>query len=156
MSNTGIRGFYLLTEAIKDQLLSDVNVNTVTTGDIYDIDLAKQSIFPLCHIVINNVTTQEQTLTFNMSVLAMDIVDESKDETVDIFRGNNNEQDVMNTQLAVLNKLVMVLRKGSLHNDKYQLDGDATLEPFYDRFENRLAGFAATFNVFVRNDIDIC
>ena len=91
-----------------------------------------------------------------MSVLAMDIVDESKDETVDIFRGNNNEQDVMNTQLAVLNKLVMVLRKGSLHNDKYQLDGDATLEPFYDRFENRLAGFAATFNVFVRNDIDIC
>lgn len=156
MSNTGIRGFYLLTEAIKDQLLSDVNVNTVTTGDIYDVDLAKQSIFPLCHIIINNVTTQEQVLTFNISVLAMDIVDESKDETVDIFRGNNNEQDVLNTQLAVLNKLVMVLRKGSLHNDQYQLDGDANLEPFYDRFENRLAGFTATFNVFVRNDIDIC
>lgn len=156
MSNTGIRGFYLLTEAIKDQLLSDVNVNTVTTGDIYDIDLAKQSIFPLCHIIINNVTTQEQVLTFNISVLAMDIVDESKDETVDIFRGNNNEQDVLNTQLAVLNKLVMVLRKGSLHTDQYQLDGDANLEPFYDRFENRLAGFTATFNVFVRNDIDIC
>jgi len=156
MSNTGIRGFYLLTEAIKDQLLSDVNVNTVTTGDIYDVDLAKQSIFPLCHIIINNVTTQEQVLTFNISVLAMDIVDESKDETVDIFRGNNNEQDVLNTQLAVLNKLVMVLRKGSLHTDQYQLDGDANLEPFYDRFENRLAGFTATFNVFVRNDIDIC
>lgn len=156
MSNTGIRGFYLLTEAIKDQLLSDVNVNTVTTGDIYDVDLAKQSIFPLCHIIINNVTTQEQVLTFNISVLAMDIVDESKDETVDIFRGNNNEQDVLNTQLAVLNKLVMVLRKGSLHSDQYQLDGDANLEPFYDRFENRLAGFTATFNVFVRNDIDIC
>jgi len=78
MSQTGIRGFYLLTETIKDQLLGDVNVNTVTTGDIYDIDLAKQSIFPLSHIIINNVTTQEQTLTFNISVLAMDIVDESK------------------------------------------------------------------------------
>ena len=50
----------------------------------------------------------------------------------------------------------MVLRKGSLHTDQYQLDGDANLEPFYDRFENRLAGFTATFNVFVRNDIDIC
>jgi hypothetical protein len=156
MSQTGIRGFYLLTETIKDQLLGDVNVNTVTTGDIYDIDLAKQSIFPLSHIIINNVTTQEQTLTFNISVLAMDVVDESKEATTDIFRGNNNEQDVLNTQLAVLNKLVMVLRKGTLYSDQYQLDGDATLEPFYERFDNRLAGWSATFNVFVKNDIDIC
>ena len=156
MSQTGIRGFYLLTETIKDQLLGDVNVNTVTTGDIYDIDLAKQSIFPLSHIIINNVTTQEQTLTFNISVLAMDIVDESKEPTTDVFRGNNNEQDILNTQLAVLNKLVMVLRKGTLYSDQYQLDGDATLEPFYERFYNRLAGWSATFNVFVKNDITIC
>ena len=156
MSQTGIRGFYLLTETIKDQLLGDVNVNTVTTGDIYDIDLAKQSIFPLSHIIINNVTTQEQVLTFNISILAMDIVDESKEATTDIFRGNNNEQDILNTQLAVLNKLVMVLRKGTLYSDQYQLDGDATLEPFYERFDNRLAGWSATFDVFVKNDIDIC
>jgi hypothetical protein len=156
MSNTGVRGFYLLTEAIKNQLLDDVNVNTVTIGDIYDIDLSKQSIFPLSHIIINNVSTQEQTLTFNISVLAMDIVDESKEATTDIFRGNNNEQDILNTQLAVLNKLVMILRKGVLYSDQYQLDGDANLEPFYERFENRLAGWAATFDVFVRNDIDIC
>ena len=156
MSQTGIRGFYLLTETIKDQLLGDVNVNTVTTGDIYDIDLAKQSIFPLSHIIINSVSTQEQTLTFNISVLSMDIVDESKEATTDIFVGNDNEQDVLNTQLAVLNKLVMILRRGVLYNDQYQLDGDATLEPFYERFENRLAGWAATFDVFVRNDIDIC
>ena len=156
MSQTGIRGFYLLTETIKDQLLADVNVNTVTTGDIYDIDLAKQSIFPLSHIIINSVSTQEQTLTFNISVLAMDIVDESKEATTDIFRGNNNEQDILNTQLAVLNKLIMVLRKGTLYTDQYQLDGDATLEPFYERFDNRLAGWSATFDVFVKNDIDIC
>ena len=153
---TGIREFYLLTETIKNQLLADVNVNTVTTGDIYDIDLSKQSIFPLSHIIINNVTTQEQTLTFNISVLAMDIVDESKEITEDIFRGNNNEHDVLNTQLAVLNKLVMVLRKGTLYSDQYQLEGDATLEPFYERFENRLAGWAATFDVLVKNDISIC
>jgi hypothetical protein len=156
MSNTGIRGFYLLTEAIEQQLLNDVNVNTVTTGDIYDIDLAKQSVFPLCHIIINNVTAQESVLTFNVSVLAMDVVDESKKETTDIFRGNNNEQDVLNTQLQVINKLIQVLRKGTLYNDQYQLDGDANCEPFYERFENKMAGWSATFNVFVNNDITIC
>lgn len=156
MSNTGIRGFYLLTEAIEQQLLNDVNVNTVTTGDIFDIDLAKQSIFPLCHIIINNVTAQESVLTFNVSVLAMDVVDESKKETTDIFRGNNNEQDVLNTQLQVINKLIQVLRKGTLYSDQYQLDGDANCEPFYERFENKMAGWSATFNIFVNNDITIC
>jgi hypothetical protein len=86
----------------------------------------------------------------------MDVVDESKKETTDIFRGNNNEQDVLNTQLQVINKLIQVLRKGTLYNDQYQLDGDANCEPFYERFENKMAGWSATFNVFVNNDITIC
>tara|TARA_R110001592_G_scaffold317533_1_gene594437 strand:- start:1974 stop:2444 length:471 start_codon:yes stop_codon:yes gene_type:complete len=156
MSNTGIRGFYLLTETIEAQLLADVNVNTVTTGDIYDIDLSKQSIFPLSHIIINNVSAEEQVLRFNISVLSMDVVDESKEKTTDIFRGNNDEQDILNTQLGVLNKLVMVLRKGDLYNNQYALDGNANCEPFYDRFENKVAGWTASFDVLVANDITIC
>ena len=156
MSQQGIRGFYQITETIETQLLSDVNVNTVTTGDIFDIDLSKQSIFPLAHIIVNSVTLQEQVISFNITVMSMDIVDESKDATTDIFRGNNNEQDVLNTQLAVLNKLVMVLRRGTLYSDKFQLEGDASLEPFYERFDNRLAGYAATMDVIIHNDITIC
>jgi hypothetical protein len=86
----------------------------------------------------------------------MDIVSRSKLETTDIFEGNNNEQDVLNTQLAVLNKLIMVLRKGTLHSDKYQLIGDPGCEPFYDRFENELAGWTANIDVVIYNDITIC
>lgn len=156
MSNTGIRGFYLLTETIEQQLLADVNVNTVTTGDIYDIDLSKMSIYPLSHIIINNVSVQESVLNFNISVLAMDVVDESKKATTDIFRGNNNEQDVLNTQLQVLNKLIKVLRKGDLYNNQFQLQGDASCEPFYDRFDSKVAGFTATFDVLVNNNITLC
>ena len=156
MSQQGIRGFYQLTETIKTQLLSDPNVNTVTTGDITKVDLNKQTIFPLSHIIINQVTVEEQVLRFNISVLAMDIVDVSKEPTTDMFRGNDNEQDVLNTQLAVLNKLSQVLVKGTLYRDKYQLDGIVTCEPFYDRFENELAGFTATFDVLIANDINVC
>jgi len=156
MSYTGIRGYYLLTQAIKDALLGGINVNTVTEGDLFDIDLSKQSIFPLSHLIINTVTAQESVLRFNISILSMDIVDESKEPTTDIFIGNNNEQDVLNTQLAVLNKLVQVLRRGDLYNDKYQLDGDASLEPFVDRFENKVAGWTATLDILVNNDIEIC
>jgi hypothetical protein len=156
MSNTGIRGFYLLTQKIKDTLLSDLNVNTVTTGDITEVDLNKQTIFPLSHMIVNNVTSSENTLGFNISILAMDIVDQSKDPVSDIFLGNDNEQDVLNTQLAVLNKLVQKLRIGQLHRDLYQVLGDVTLEPFMDRFENQVAGWTATFDVIIQNDINVC
>ena len=156
MSNQGVRGFYQITETIKNQLLADVNVNTVTTGDITEIDLSKQTIFPLCHIIVNNVTILEQVLQFNISVLAMDIVDQSKQETTDIFRGNNNEQDIINTQLAVVNKLIGSLRQGTIHLDLYQLVGDASCEFFYERFENEMAGVTCTFDVFVAIDINLC
>jgi len=151
-----MKGFYQVTETIKEALLSDVNVNTVTTGDITRIDLGKQTMFPLSHLVINNVGNEDTVLRFSLSVLAMDIVDVSKEEVVDIFVGNNNEQDVLNTQLAVLNKLVQVLRGGNLHQDLYQLDGTPNFEPFYDRFENEVAGWALTFDVLIPNDIEIC
>ena len=151
-----MKGFYQVTETIKEALLSDVNVNTVTTGDITRIDLGKQTMFPLSHLVINNVGNEDTVLRFSLSVLAMDIVDISKEEVVDIFVGNNNEQDVLNTQLAVLNKLVQVLRGGNLHQDLYQLDGTPIFEPFYDRFENEVAGWALTFDVLIPNDIEIC
>jgi|TARA_R100001594_G_scaffold137907_1_gene181253 hypothetical protein len=156
MSNQGVRGYYQITDTIKTNLLADENVNTVTTGDIFDIDLAKQTIFPLAHIIVNSVAIQEAVLNFNITIMCMDIVDESKDETTDLFRGNNNEQDILNTQLAVANKLVGLLSKGTLYQDKYQLSGDASCEFFYERFENRLAGVACTFNVLIANDINVC
>ncbi len=151
-----MQGFYKVTKTIKEQLLSDSNVNTVTTGDITRIDLGKQTLFPLSHIIINTASNEDNVLRFNLSILSMDIVDVSKEEVVDIFVGNNNEQDILNTQLAVLNKLVQVLRGGNLHVDLYQVDGTPTFEPFYDRFENELAGWALSLDVIIPNDTGVC
>ena len=156
MANQGVRGFFQLTETIKAELLKDVNINTVTTGDITDVNLNKQDIFPLGHIIIDSVTDEEQVLRFNMTILACDIVNLSKDLTVDRFTGNNDVQDILNTQLAVLNRLTQRLRMGTLYTDMYQLDGVPTLTPFYDRFENQLAGWSASITVLIYNDIYIC
>jgi|TARA_B110000908_G_scaffold131966_1_gene155344 hypothetical protein len=156
MANQGVRGFYQLTETIKNELLGDDNINTVTTGDITDVNLNKQDIFPLGHIIINNVVDEEQVLRFNITILACDIVDQSKSKTVDRFKGNNDVQDILNTQLAVLNRLIQRLRMGTLYTDMYQLDSSPSLTPFYDRFENQLAGWSATMDIMIYNDIYIC
>jgi hypothetical protein len=151
-----MNGFYRVTQVIKDTLQADENCNTVTYGDITQIDLDKQTIFPLSHLILNGATSGENTMTFNFSVLVMDIVDVSKAEVTDLFVGNDNEQDVLNTQLSVANKLIQKLRIGSLYSDKYQVIGDVTLEPFRDRFENQIAGWTATFDVIIENDVYIC
>jgi len=156
MSQQGIRGYYQLTSTIEEQLRSTEFTNTVSIGDISKINLNKQDIFPLAHMIVNSVTTEEQVLRFDISILACDIVDQSKDITTDRFTGNDNEQDILNTQLLVLNKLIQKLRMGSLHTDMYQLDGDPTLTPFSDRFENELAGWTADITILIYNDIYIC
>ena len=145
-----MKGFYQVTETIKNQLLADVNVNTVTTGDITKIDLSKQTMFPLSHIIVNNVNNEDNVLRFSISVLSMDIVDVSKEAVVDIFVGNDNEQDILNTQLAVITRLLEVLRKGSSANT-FMLDGNATLENFTDRFEHGVAGWTRILSRILRS-----
>ena len=151
-----MKGFYNVTDKLKDTLIAEPFVNTVTFGSLDDVDLNKQTIFPLSHIIVNNTTVGTKTLTFNISILSMDIVDISKDEVEDIFVGNDNEQDVFNTQLALQTRVINTLQRGDLYTDLYQVQGDVSCEPFVDRFENKLAGWAATFDVVVQNDMTIC
>jgi len=147
--------YYEITQAIKDQLNKDLFVNTVTIGDIFKVDLNKQTIFPLSHIIINSATYQGVTWNYNISILCMDIVDESKALTTDIFLGNDNEQDVLNTQLMVVNRFLEVLSRGDLSND-YELINTPSVEFFTERFENKLAGVTLTFDMVIANQMGIC
>jgi len=151
-----MQGFYNITTKIKETLALDAFVNTVTYGDIFEIDLNKQDIFPLSHFIVNSATLNGSVWQFNMSLLCMDIVDESKEDVTDKFLGNNNEQDVLNTQMAVINRLLELLRRGDLHTELYQLEGTPTIEAFFDRFENKLAGWTLSFDVLIPNDMTIC
>ena len=151
-----MKGFYNVTKQIKEALEAEPFVNTVTFGSIDDVDLNKTTIFPLSHIIVNNTTVGTKTLTFNISILSMDVVDISKDEVTDIFVGNDNEQDVLNTQLALQTRVINKLQRGDLYTDLFQVEGDVSCEPFVDRFENKLAGWAATFDVVVQNDMTVC
>lgn len=155
-----MRQFYNITKTIKDTLEAHSQVNVVTTGDIFDVDLNKQTIFPLSHIMVNQASFEGQIVRMNISVMCMDVVDETKENPRDQsepFYGTNNEQDILNTQLAVINDVVTKLRKGTLYTDLYQLDGNPTCVPFSERFENLLTGWTATFDVLLPNtEISSC
>ena len=148
--------FYEITKVIKDQLQLDPFVNTVTTGDIFKVDLNKQTIFPLSHIIVNSVSYAGPVLNYNISILSMDIVDESKSKVEDIFLGNDNEQDVLNTQLAVANRFLEILRRGALAEDYELVNNNASIEFFTERFEHKIAGVTFTFDIAIQNSMTKC
>lgn len=145
-------GYYDILNYIKLELELIPFVTTVTQGAIDDVDLNKQTLFPLSHIITNSATPTSNTLTFNMSVIAMDIVDISKSETTDIFVGNDNELDVLNTQLAVLDRLYRRIDQSDINIEI----SNPSFEPFTERFENLLAGWVLTFDVTIYNDMSVC
>lgn len=149
-------GYYNLLNKLKIHFDSDPIVNSVTQGDIFKVDLNKQTIFPLIHIMTNSCTLNSNTMVFNVSLIAMDIVDISKQLTTDQFTGNDNETDVLNTQQAVLNRAYQIMKHGNLAYDLFQIEGSANCEPFTERFENLLAGWTMTFDVVVPNEMTIC
>ena len=151
-----MRAFYDLMDKIFTYLNGSPSVNTVTFGDIFEVDLAKQTMFPLSHVNIQNVTFSEHTMIFSLQVICMDIVDASKDDKFDSaslpYRWLDNRADVLNTQLTVINGLQSSLRRGGLNEENFVLTSDSTANLFQDRFENLLTGWALDLTVEVPNN----
>jgi len=150
-----MKGFYNLTDKLKEALLAEPFVNTVTFGSLDDIDLNKQTIFPLSHLTVRNVVFSDHTMSFTVNVLCVDVVNDTKEnnkEQVEPFYGNNNKQDVLNTQLMVLNGLQSSLRRGGLFQQEFVLDDNINAELVEESFENTLSGWAMDISIEVPND----
>ena len=149
--------FYDILDKIKEELRLNPNVFSVTYGDITKVDLDKTTIFPLSHLNISNATIGEHTISFTLQLLCVDIVDYNKEVNPDDeFYGNDNMQDILNTQLQVVNDIVSKLRRGDLFTNRLQVLEDVSVQPFMDRFENELAGWGADIIIEMPNDISIC
>ena len=148
---------YDILDVLKEELRSSPSVNTVTYGEVSDLDLDKTTMFPLSHLLIENVSYNKRTVNFRIKVLCADIVDYNKKPSeFDDFYGNDNLHDVMNTQFEVINTLIMKLMRGDLFNARYQLNTNPVAEPFKERFNNVLAGWSVDIEIEVPNGASIC
>tara|TARA_R110002049_G_scaffold283066_1_gene463064 strand:- start:626 stop:1090 length:465 start_codon:yes stop_codon:yes gene_type:complete len=148
--------FYDMTEKLKDILLSDDNVSTVTYGDITSVATEKTTIYPLSHFVVNDVNIKDQVFEFNISLSCMDIIDYTNEKTSDHFNGSDNMMDIFNTQMAVVSRAIMLLKRSNLRNQGYQLIGEPTMSQFKHRFEDDVAGWDVSFDVQVIQDMNVC
>ena len=151
-----MNNIFALTDAIKAELESNALINQVTFGDLFEVDLLKQNIFPLAHVGMTGATMRDGVAYVSMSILFLDIVDESKTEQTDQFYGNDNENYVLNSMFAAATKTVRELMRNDLYAQGFQVEDDINLEFFSERFEDKLAGVGIDFVVTINNTLELC
>lgn len=151
-----MKGFYYVVDSLKTELDSSPFVNTVTEGSLENIDLAKQTIYPLAHIVVNSMLPEQRSIVWNVTVFNLDIVDYSKTLTTDIFKGNNNRQDILNEQSIVVARFIQSMRYGDFSDLNIDLISVSPSVEINERFENVLAGWETTFEIAIPNEMSVC
>ena len=152
-----MKSVYYILDEIRDHLRDNGITNTVSFGDLAEIDTNKTTIFPLAHIDVETATPQDNVIEFRLLVLAMGIVDQDyEEEAIDEFFGGNNLHDVYNEQLFVLTDLIENLKRGALWDDQIRIVGNPELAPFENRFDNQLAGWGGTITIQLPNNVTIC
>ena len=144
-------------------------ISTTTTGDIWRIDM-NETLFPLFHINPVNVETGLSSLTYNFQLFVMDAVTEKENWTEANFQSADylsNEQEVASSCLQVCVDIIGMFRHSKwqsanadgtqdIDDPVYFTDGEYTLEPFQERFDNLLTGWVFSIGIVVENDFQTC
>ena len=147
-------------------------ISTVSVGDIYDINLEKLEKFPLLHINPTSVTTGQSQLTYNFQIFIMDMVSEKSDWQTKqhslltkLVNTKNNEQEVFNQCLDISTDFIGMLRHSTrqslagvddINLPLYFTEGEFTIEPFSERFDNLCCGWVFQVGILVQNDFQTC
>jgi len=132
-----------------------LEIKSTTTGDITDIDLEKNTLFPLYHINPVSVDVSMSQKTFNFQLFVMDIVDADGDA----------EQTVLSDTLQIITDIIAILKHGEIlygydashgEEERYFVDDDFSIEPFTERFDNAVTGWIVDVGIIVESELNSC
>jgi hypothetical protein len=151
----GVEALYNIIDSLNEELSSNPFVNKVTVGRLTEIDLAKNTIFPLSHIMLNSIRHNENTLSFNLTLFNLDIVNISKEAELGVY-GNDNTMYILSNQLYVINRLLSRLKQSTIYKDGWELEGTPDSDVIDKEMENMLTGYQTDITINVPNDIAKC
>lgn len=141
-------------DTLKNLGTNHLQISTTTVGDIFDIDLEKNTLYPLMHLNPVNVTTRRTELVYNFQVFIMDLVE----------LDGSNEQEVYSDVLQICIDIIGILSNSQwqsqlaldINAPVYFAEGDFTLEPFKERFDQSVTGWVFNLGVTVQNSFQTC
>ena len=125
------------------------SIRTITFGNLEDVDIKRQTIFPLIHIVPGTATLNGSTITWAFQIHAMDLIDFNKDDLNDMddpFHGTDNMQDVLSDMVQQLSIMVDKIKRGASFGT-YEIVGSQTMTPFLNKTGNGLAGYTLSVTI---------
>jgi len=141
-------------DTLKNLGTNHLQISTTTVGDIFDIDLEKNTLYPLMHLNPVNVTTRRTELVYNFQVFIMDLVEPD----------GSNEQEVYSDVLQICIDIIGILSNSQfqaqlsldINAPVYFAEGDFTLEPFKERFDQSVTGWVFNIGITVQNSFQTC
>lgn len=137
---------YTLNEVFKlieNQATAHLQVKQYGQGDLWEIN-PKELDYLVLWAIEQSVVLSERTLTYNITILAMDRV----------LPGEENEQEVMSDTMQVLLDFVAYFRQ--LHTTDLSIQPSVTLEPFTERFDDKVSGHSCTLSITQPYDYNRC
>ncbi len=144
-----------LLKYIKSLAQSEEYINTSTMGE--DLDLNKSNIFPLFNVDVTGASfTSNRTVTFDVTMSALDVRSINKDANSDKFYGNDNEIDNHNATISVLNNIWVKMHRDFAKNNITASD-NPRLEMITFSDKNLLDGWSINFTVEMpTSGVDLC
>ena len=142
----------MLYEVFQEAFTLEPQLNTITFGDIFEVDLAKNSIYPIMHVSTDTASYDTGSLTYSFQIIVMDLV--NKDE--------NNEHDVLSDMLEVIGNIISHIRNSALVSEvddfrnTIRLQDSISCEPFTERFDNEVTGWTANISIEVEFNASAC
>ena len=138
-------------DTLKNLGTNHLQISTTTVGDIFDIDLEKNTLYPLMHLNPVNVTTRRTELVYNFQVFIMDLVEPD----------GSNEQEVYSDVLQICIDIIGILSNSKwqsqlaldINAPVYFAEGDFTCEPFKERFAQSVTGWVFNIGITVQNSL---
>ena len=119
-------------------------IKKVESGDLWDMDLEKNTKYPLMFINPESVNANITTLTMNFQIFICDLV----------MADDSNEQEILSDTLQIALDVITLIKEEQ-HEGLFTQE-DFNIEPFTERFDNALAGWTFTLPIEVENDYQTC
>jgi len=119
---------------IETQATAHLQIKQYGQGDLWEIN-PKELDYLVLWAIEESVVLSERTLTYNIRLLAMDRV----------LPGEENEQEVMSDTIQVLLDFVAYFRQ--LHTSDLNIQTSVTLEPFTERFDDKVSGHSCVLAI---------
>ena len=142
----------MLYEVFEEAFKLEPQLNTITFGDIFEVDLAKNSIYPIMHVSTDTASYDTGSLTYSFQIIVMDLVNKNE----------NNEHDVLSDTLEVIGNIISHIRNSALVSEvddfrnTIRLQDSISCEPFTERFDNEVTGWTANISIEVEFNASAC